>query len=103
MTRLAEIGYQVVGLLAMLVYLLIVGPVCLVTLALTVPPDAELGGLALKAMVVVVWFGMGYVGIRASNRKSWWVIVVPVVAFILVYLLILTGNDIVHWYLNIGY
>jgi len=103
MTRFGEIVYQVVALLAMLAHLLIVGPLSLIALALTVPPGAELGGLVLKAMVGIVWLGMGYLGIRAWRRNSWLVIVAPIVAFILVYVLILTGNDVVGWYLNIGY
>lgn len=96
-------AYEVVALLAMLAHLLIVGPFCLLALALTVPPGAELGGLALKALVVAVWFGLGYVGISAWRRNSWSVVVVPFVAFVLVYLLILIGNEGVGWYLNIGY
>ena len=87
----------------MLAHLLIVGPLCLLALALTVPPGAELGGLALKAIVVAVWFGLGYVGIRAWRRNSWWVVVVPFVAFVLIYQLIRIGNDVVGWHLNIGY
>jgi hypothetical protein len=102
-TRLVESAYQVVALLSMLAHLLIVGPLCLLTLGLTVPPGADLGGFMLKAIVVLVWFGMGYVGIKAWDRKSWWVVAVPIIALVLVVGVILTGNDMVGWYLNIGY
>ncbi len=101
-TRLAGIGYQLVALLAMLAHLLIVGPLCLLTLVLGAPPGGELVVLALKGIVVAVWFGLGYLGIRAWNQRSWWVVAVPIVAFCLVFVVIGIGNGS-GWYLPMGY
>jgi len=100
--RLAAAGYQLVALLAMLAHLLIVGPLCLLTLVLGAPPGEELVVLALKGIVVAVWFGFGYLGIRAWNQKSWWVVAVPIVAFCLVFVVIGIGNGS-GWYLPMGY
>ena len=86
----------------MLAHLVIVGPVCLLTLVLSGPPGAEWFGLVLKAIIVAVWFGFGYLGLRAWGQKSWWVIAVPIVSLCLVFLVIGIGNS-VGWYLNIGY
>ena len=86
MTRLVEVVYQVVALLAMLAHLLIVGLLCLLTLVMTIPPGSELIGLALKAM----------------KQKSWWVIVIPIVSFCLVLLVLRVGTYAIDWFL-IGY
>jgi hypothetical protein len=102
MTRLVEVVYQVVALLAMLAHLLIVGPLCLLTLVMTIPPGSELIGLALKAIVVVMWFGLGYLGLQAWKQKSWWVIVIPIVSFCLVLLVLRVGTYAIDWFL-IGY
>ena len=86
----------------MLAHLLIVGPLCLFTLVFAGPPGAEWVGLVLKGIIAVVWFGFGYLGLKAWSLKSRWVIAVPIVAFCLVYLVIRVGSSL-GWYLNIGY
>jgi hypothetical protein len=86
----------------MLAHLLVVGPLCLLALAMTIPPGADVVGLALKAIVVVAWFGLGYVGIRAWRRTSWWIVAVPIVTFVLVYQVIQFGTKSIGWFL-IGY
>ena len=101
-TRLGQATYQVVAVLAVLAHLLVVGPLVLLTLAMIIPPGADVVGLVLKAIVVVAWFGLGYVGVRAWNRASWWIVAVPIVTFVLVYQVIQFGSRSIGWWL-IGY
>lgn len=101
-TRLGQATYQVVAVLAVLAHLLVVGPLVLLTLAMIIPPGADVVGLVLKAIVVVAWFGLGYVGVRAWNRASWWIVAVPIVTFVLVYQVIRFGSESIGWWL-IGY
>jgi hypothetical protein len=100
--RVAGPVYQVVALLAMLAHLLIVGPFCLLTLGFTGPSGADVVGLVLKAIVVAVWIGLGYLGLRAWDQRSWWVVAVPVVALCIVFPMIGIFNGL-GWYMNIGY
>ena len=93
--------YPVVAVLAVLAHVFIVGPLCLLVVVLS-GPGAGWFGLVIKAVILVTWFGLGYLGIRAWNRRSWWVLAVPIVAFCMVMLIIGVGNNL-GWYLNVMY
>ena len=103
MNRRGEVVYHVLAVAAVLGHLLLVGPLTLLALYLRPEPGTELAATVLKCLLVVSWFGLGWVGIRAWTRRSWVVVAVPFVSFAIAWGVILIGNETIGWTLTIGY
>ncbi len=103
MNRAGEVVDHVLALAAMAAHLLLVGPLSLLALYLRPEPGTDLAAIVLKLLLVVSWFGLGWVGIRAWTRRSWVVAAVPFVWLSVAWVVILIGNETIGWTLTIGY
>lgn len=103
MSRIGAVAYHGAALMAMAAQLVVVGLFSLVVLTFVPARGTEVVALVLKALVVLVWGGLGLVGLFAWRDRRWAVVAVPIGSFFLVALLKGIGDAVIHWTLGIGY
>jgi hypothetical protein len=103
MNRFGDVVFHAVAFAAMLVHLLLVGPLSLLALYLRPEPGTDFAAIVLKGLIAGSWLGLGWAGIRAWTHRSWAVAAVPFLSFSIAWVVILIGNETIGWTLPIGY
>ncbi len=96
MNALGAAAFHGLALLAMLAHLAIVGLVAVFALYIESFRSTEPLTVLAKGLIVVVWCGLGLVGIKAWRERRWAVVLVPLLSLVLILVLIQIGIADVH-------